>query len=323
MNVDISVIICTYNRSRSLSAVLQSLGQMAVPQDISWEVIVIDNNSMDDTKEVTVHFSKVAFEVKYVFESVQGLSHARNRGVEESQGNILSFIDDDVLVATDWLWEVNNAFKQYQVACVGGRVPLQGDVTKPHWWHPDYDNAVGACDKGDQVIIADANYPGLIGIGANLSFTRACFEKYGNFRTDLGRIGSSLLMGEEAEFCNRLKTHGELLMYYPNAVVYQCPSMDRMSRQYVRRWFFRIGEWLYVQDGLLKVNVDHRVKLLLGVPRWMYKVAAKNVGSLIGQYCIGRQQAAFHNAMQFTTFLGYVYGSVKHRLFQKQKSWSH
>ena len=318
MDLDISVVICTYNRSESLRAVLHSLEQMNVPPHLLWEVIVVDNNSKDSTQTVVKQFDGSKLHIKYVFEPAQGLSHARNRGVKESAGNIVSFIDDDVVVAQDWLLEVKNAFNQYQVACVGGKVPLRKDLIKPQWWHEDYNNAIGACDKGDRVIIADTNYLGLIGIGANLSFRRASFEKYGDFKTDLGRIGSSLLMGEEAEFCNRLRTNGELLIYYPKAVVYQCPDIDRMTKQYVRRWFFRIGEWLYLQDDLLKVNTK-QVKRIFGVPRWMYKVAAKNAISFVHLYSIRRQKDAFHNMIQLITFLGYAYGSVKHGLWGKRK----
>ncbi|MGH7233318.1 MAG: glycosyltransferase [Nitrospiraceae bacterium] len=319
MAIDFSVIICTYNRSANLKAALSSLAQMNLPGALQWEVIVIDNNSTDDTKKVVAEFARSALVVKYIFEPVQGLSHARNRGVRESNGAVLSFIDDDVVVAPDWLLEVRNAFHQYQVACVGGRVPLRKNLITPKWWHEDYDNAIGACDKGDEIIVADAEYLGLIGIGANLSFKRGAFEKHGDFRTDLGRIGASLLMGEEAEFCNRLKTNGELLIYYPKAVVYQCPDIHRMTKRYVQRWFFRIGEWLYLQDQLLKVNAERQVKLILGVPRWMYKVAARNGLSLLYLYLRARPKDAFHEVVQFTTFLGYAYGSVKHGIIGKRK----
>src|SRR5687768_14967667 len=114
----VSVIICTYNRSASLRLTLQSLEKMRRPPDLPWELIVVDNNSRDDTGHVIDQYRRTAaFDVRHVFESKQGHSHARNRGVEESKGSVLAFTDDDVTVDAHWLEEIRHTYEHFD--CLG------------------------------------------------------------------------------------------------------------------------------------------------------------------------------------------------------------
>src|SRR5690349_18627126 len=95
----ISVIVCTYNRAQSVYRTLLSLSLMAVPADVDWEVLVVDNNSTDATSEVVKRFTqRSGMTVRYLFEGRQGLNHARNAGVKAAHGNLLFFLDDDVEV---------------------------------------------------------------------------------------------------------------------------------------------------------------------------------------------------------------------------------
>lgn len=314
----LSVIICTYNRSESLRRTLKSLEAMSVPPDLSWELIVVDNNSKDDTRATVEDFARTSgLNVRYFFEPEQGLSHARNTGVRESKGNLLSFIDDDVVVAKDWLVEIRKAFDDYHAACVGGRILLKDDVRKPEWWDERHDGPLGAFDIGDCVILAKANRPRMVGIGANISFRRSVFKKCGVFRTDLGRVGKRLLMGEEVELCERLVEKGETVIYYPKAVVYQCPSHERMTRQYLRRWYFRMGEFYSYLDDATQNN---GIPKLFGVARWKYRLA---LGNLIKAFILplkGRPKDAFCCQLELILFIGNLFGSVRKKLFTTETS---
>ncbi len=310
--MDVSVVICTYNRALSLKGALASLADMKVPGEVSWEVVVVDNNSSDQTRSVVEQFAQQTPNLRYVFESNQGLSLARNRGIKESIGHIISFIDDDVMVARDWLLEVKRAFDGSAVACVGGKVPLRKDLDLPDWWHKEYNPSLGQYDKGEETIILDSRSRGMVGIGANLSFRRSCFEKYGNFRRDLGRVGASVLMGEDTDFCNRLRRHGELLMYTPRAIVYQCPDVSRITKRYVLRWFFRIGEWIRLEDISCKAESWQTVAFLFGLPRWRYRDALEHLLKMCWRYSTGRHQAGFFSLVQFTMATGYFFGAFKH-----------
>jgi glycosyltransferase involved in cell wall biosynthesis len=100
----VSVIVCTYNRCRSLARALESLSASVMPATAEWEVLVMDNNSNDGTREVAQRFCELnPSHFRYLFEPTQGKSHALNTAIRESSGEILAFTDDDVAVEPSWL----------------------------------------------------------------------------------------------------------------------------------------------------------------------------------------------------------------------------
>ena len=93
--MDISIIICTYNRAEHLADTLESLFKLNFPPSVSVEILAVDNNSSDSTADVVNRFQINHPSISYIFEATAGLSHARNRGIKEAKGNIITFIDDD------------------------------------------------------------------------------------------------------------------------------------------------------------------------------------------------------------------------------------
>ena len=286
----ISVVICTYNRCSKLRDTLVSLAQMPVSEDLPWELVVVDNNSSDKTKDVVEAFAEEScLNAKYVLECAAGLSHARNRGIAESRGAIISFLDDDVVVASDWLTEIWKAFEKYDAMCVGGRVLLHKDIKVPAWWHESFNVGIGKFDRGDSVIRPENGDTELIGIGANMSFRRMVFEKYGLFNTEMGRIGNGHRTGEETEVVLELRRKNEKVIYYPGAVVYHCISSDRFSKQYLRMNSYHFGKWRYLSESEL-----HSKSLkILGMPLWMYRSTLEAIGMMICLTLLGRHREAF------------------------------
>ena len=95
--MELSVVIPTYKRAALLEGALGTLAMQEGRGSLKWEVVVVDNNSQDDTADVVESVSKsTTIPIVYVFEPRQGLSHARNRGIKETRGSIIAFIDDDV-----------------------------------------------------------------------------------------------------------------------------------------------------------------------------------------------------------------------------------
>lgn len=304
----VSIIICTYNRARSLHRTLKSLSEMVAPVTCVWEVLVVDNNSQDDTSHTVALFSREArLNVRYVFEDRQGLNHARNTGVKEAKGDLLFFLDDDVEVTRHWLVEMKKAFDIYPVVGVGGRVLLKRDLQTPKWWNEEYDGALGKFDNGDEIILADDTYSSIIGIGANLSFKRSVFEQYGFFHTHLDRRKRKLLMGGDIEFAHRLKEAGELTMYYPAAVVYHCPEGSRFTKLYLRRWYFRIGEWEAQKLALAASTVQ----LMSHAPKWRYRLAAEQLVKTLSFFFTWQHGKGFYHELQFLSSLGYFFGLLK------------
>src|SRR3972149_11111049 len=185
----ISVVVCTHNRSESLRETLRSLMLQNYPAS-DYEIIVVDNRSTDRTKEVVSEFSHV----RYVLEEKMGLSHARNRGIKESRGDVVAFIDDDAKADKSWLSRLVQVYKEEKDAgCVGGRVILDWKCEKPSWWHTDLDEVFNGINYSDsRISLSHPRYP----YGTNISFRTDIVEKAGGFRIDLGRIGSRLLAGE-------------------------------------------------------------------------------------------------------------------------------
>jgi glucosyl-dolichyl phosphate glucuronosyltransferase len=305
----ISVIICTYNRCESLVKTLEGLARMSILPDLMWELIVVDNNSSDHTSETVKSLinRETSLRLKYVFEPVPGLSQARNRGVRESQGTILAFLDDDVLVSSEWLTEVRSAFQQYDPVCVGGRVLLCEDRPRPSWWDKAYDPPVGKFDRGTSVIVYQESDERLIGIGANMMFKRIAFDRYGLFRTDLGKKENQQTTGEETDMVQRLRKQKERIIYYPNALVYHCPSAERFSKRYLRRHFYGLGQWSF----LTELEGPNTAPRILGIPRWRYRSVLANIWKTVLLGLRGRYTESFIQQLQLAFFLGYFRAARK------------
>ncbi len=294
--VEISVIVCTHNRSAVLRRTLLSLSDMELPPDLPWEVLVVDNNSTDDTRQIVESLRAHELpNLRYVFERQQGLSFARNRGIAEAKGEILTFTDDDVIVAKDWLVEVRKAFQEFQPACVGGRILLHPDLRLPAWWDKRWNGSLSELDLGEHVILDEFGY------GANMSFRREALVKYGLFRTDLGRTNRALAMGEETELMFRLRLNEERLVYYPKAIVYHCPSVARLSKKYLRRWFYQYGISLH-QIDLVRFRSG---RWLGSVPLWRYRWAGNVLGSAAFLWITGGSRERFHQELRVICLMGY------------------
>jgi glycosyltransferase involved in cell wall biosynthesis len=242
-----SVIICTYNRCESLERTLKSFTEISVPEGSVWELILVDNNSKDKTKKFVEEFKKdCKLNIEYIFEEKPGLSHARNQGIKQAKGEIIAFTDDDVIVDRYWLLNIQKAFNEHGVSCVGGRIlPIWG-IPKPEWLIPQLHYILALLDRGDKPFYLESP----IIWGANFAVKASVFEKYGVFNIKLGRIPERLFAGEETDFVARLLNGGEKVLYYPNAVVHHCISTDRISKKYFRRWKY--------DQGILKAStLDH------------------------------------------------------------------
>src|SRR5580658_9941527 len=124
--MDITVVICTYNRSDSLAAALNTLAGSILPRSVEWEVLVVDNNSSDRTHEVVEALSHLhPGRFRYLFEPRPGKSYALNAGIGQARGDIVAFMDDDVSVDPAWLRNLTKALYGGTWAGVGGRVVLQ------------------------------------------------------------------------------------------------------------------------------------------------------------------------------------------------------
>lgn len=246
----ISIIICTHNRGDILGDTLASLTpavQQAQADGISAELIIIDNHSSDVTAEIARKYCATHPWARYVFEPEIGLSYARNRGIREAQGSILAFTDDDVLFKPGWLRALASAFQAYpQAYCVGGKtIPLFEGGTPP-WLHDHLLYMYGVIDCGDEICWFDyPKHP----YGVNMAFRRKVFDQVGLFDPRLGRIGKSLLSGEEADLFRRVYAAGYKILYTPFAVLQHRIPAARTEKSWVlkRSYWQGVSEVVYRQ----------------------------------------------------------------------------
>src|SRR5712664_1316562 len=212
----ITVILCTHNRCGSLAKALNSIAALTLPESVEWEVLVVDNNSSDETREVVEQSfcSRYSGRFRYVFEPRPGKSHALNAGIREARGDVLAFTDDDVTVEPTWLQNLTATLHDSKWAGAGGRVVAEWACSPPSWLSLE-----GPYALGDTLALFNRGYEAREisenPFGANMAFRKAVFEKYGGFRSDLGpRAGSQdPQKSEDAEFGRRLLLAGERLRY--------------------------------------------------------------------------------------------------------------
>lgn len=245
----ITVILCTYNRHQSLQSALDSVAASVLPESVEWEVLVVDNNSNDQTRKVAEEFcSRYPGRFRYLFEEQQGKSHALNTGIREARGNILAFMDDDVIVHSSWLQNLTAELRDQAWAGAGGRIVPDWSFPPPRWLFADSPQAAGPLVGFDPS--TNAGHLKEAPIGTNMAFRRKMFEKYGHFRIDLGPRPGSEIRNEDTEFGDRLIAGGERLRYEPAALVFHPVTKNRINKDYFLRWWFHKGEANIRQFGV-------------------------------------------------------------------------
>ena len=233
----ITTILCTYNRCQSLAKALDSVAASTVPEPVEWEVLVVDNNSRDQTREVVEDFCRrYPGRFRYMFEPQRGKSHALNAAIREAQGDVLAFTDDDVAVEPTWLQNLTAALRTGEWVGSGGRVLPERNFSLPRWLTLEERYALAPLAMFD--LGPDAGQLTEPPFGNNMAFQKKMFNKYGCFRTDLGPSLGSEIRGEDTEFGGRLLAAGERLRYEPSAVVYHSVPEQRLQKNYFLTWWF-------------------------------------------------------------------------------------
>jgi glycosyltransferase involved in cell wall biosynthesis len=272
----ISVILCTFNRYESLAKALDSVAASTLSNSVEWEVLVIDNNSSDRTRDVVEEFCRrYPGRFRYVFEPRQGKSYALNRAVQEARGDILAFMDDDVTVERAWLQNLTAVLDNGEWAGTGGRTLPAEKFSPPRWLALDGPFSMGGIlyahfDLGDERRELDrAPY------GTNMAFRKTMFERYGGFRTDLGPSPSREIPrpNEDTEFGRRIMAAGERLRYEPSAVVYHPVPRDRIRKEYLLTWWFDYGRAAVRETG--------KRPDIFGIPRYYLSIPKELARTLL------------------------------------------
>ena len=311
MTLDVSIVIPTYNRSKLLPKLLDSLEKMLIPEGLSYEIILVDNNSRDNTKEIVERFIRDGIRnFRYVFEQDQGSSCSRNRGIREAEGEIIAFTDDDQLVDPMWISSLWKTFQEYDADCVGGRITYLVPESAPGWLKEllayDRPRGIGQLNLGPEAFIAKqiSDLPK----GGNMAFRKDCLVACGAFDIRLGKKGNTLLgSGEETKLVNKVFESDYRVIYQPNAIVYHLLNTQRLSKAYWRKSFFDMGRTraIMLNPHGNPIALRHLLRSVRGlVPallRWICLTAFLQFGR------------ALKNELAFRGQLGMVYQSLRAR----------
>lgn len=265
---EVSVVICTHNRSDGLRSVLADLARQEGIDALAWELLVVDNNSSDATRQVVdAGIAEGKLPLRYVFEPAQGKSRAMNRGIAESAGEIVVFTDDDVDIPPVWLAAILEPFADPECWGAGGPVEPVWEVPMPAWASesPPY-RMMGAIVQYRNDL--DAGAALAPPIGANCAYRREAFRRHGTFRVDLGHSGTSPIPGEDIEFGRRLMHHGRSIRYAPRALIRHPVTSTRLRRDYFERWYFNRGR---LEAVLAPYELAPDTPFVAGVPRYLFR----------------------------------------------------
>jgi len=232
-NLRATVVIPTYNRAGTLRQTLEGLVDQGFPAD-RFEILVIDNNSSDDTAAVVKSFADRRPTPRHIVETQQGLDHARNRAISEARGEIVVFGDDDILVGRDWLsrilapWDSPGATR---IGAVGGEVVPVFPDGLPEWvaeWHAPL------AFRSDEGPLGPSQSP----MGANLAIPRRIFDELGPFHTALDRSAGSYFSGGDSEMIRRIRDAGHEIWFAPAAAVKHQMPASRTTFRYATRHAF-------------------------------------------------------------------------------------
>lgn len=320
LKTDITVVISTFNRCEMLPAAIESvLTQEA--SGVSYELIVVDNNSTDSTKQVVHSFINQGHQnLRYVFEPQQGLSYGRNAGIKNARGAIIVFFDDDVRAHPDWLSNIKRAFDLYtEIDCVAGKILPNWKSDPPSWLTTDHWTPLALQDHGNIPLCADQERP-LPLAGANLAFRRHVFQD-ALFSPDFPR-------GQDLEFLVRFWRAGGRAMFVPDVVVFADVQPERLTKQFHRQWhtsngrfnsLMRLGEHVGA-DGRILVNSATSVKLF-EASAFLYRQLIDACGEwLMAKAARGPESLSFKHENRVRFMMGYIRTRYQHEFASRNRS---
>ncbi|MHB0869178.1 MAG: glycosyltransferase [Chloroflexota bacterium] len=228
--LDVTVAVCTAGERKTLDGSLRSLLAQERRIPVEYEILVVDN-SREDTGFVRKTAASVASDsavpVRYAREPQVGLGFARNAAIAAARGEVVAYVDDDVVVDPGWLSELARVYRETDAAAVGGRIDPIWESDRPRWLGDELLGFLSIVDYGpERKRCRYPNYP----FGANISFRRAVLLEVGGFATGLGGGGAPTYLMDEIELCRRVERAGGTILYAPLAVVGHIVPASRLTR---------------------------------------------------------------------------------------------
>ena len=304
---DVSVVISTANRSDSLEPTLRSLANQQLPEDIEFEIIVVDNNSTDRTRAVVDRaVSDGLKEVRYEFEPRQGVSYGRNLGIRSARSPIVAFTDDDNDVSPEWIQTIVKTFAERpDIDVIGGPIFPRWPAEPPQWLDRRHWSPLAVVDYGADAFCSNAANPVCL-LTANLAVRRPAFDRVGTFSPEFPR-------GQDHEFLIRFWRAGGQALYVPALVAYARIQPERLERRYHRAWHARhgrIASRMRLQEivGPAGAILEEPVEALAfrGTPTFVYRELFEEAGRFLAALPRRDSSLTFYHANRVRYLAGYV-----------------
>jgi glucosyl-dolichyl phosphate glucuronosyltransferase len=302
-HTDISVIVSSYNRCHLLPETMESLLAQETG-GLRYEIIIVDNNSTDNTKQVVESYARRHPEkLRYVFEPRQGVSHGRNAGIEVARARIIAFTDDDVRVARGWVAMIKRVFDEHpEVDYLGGKVLPCWQTEMPLWISRYHWSPLAIQDYGDAPLYLNEDMR-LCLVGASLSFRREALESLGMFAPRLQRVRDGIGSMEDLELQLRAWRAGMQGLYVPDLVATTDVAPARLTKAYHRKWHTGQGHF-YALLRLKEMEESDRQRLF-DMPAHLYRQSAKDVIGWLRHHLSGDSDGAFAYETRLRFFMGF------------------
>jgi glucosyl-dolichyl phosphate glucuronosyltransferase len=299
---EVSVVVATYNRCEILPGTLESL--INQEGETAYEIIVVDNNSTDDTRNVIDQLRRQPGYEKltYLFEENQGVSHARNKGIAAARANIIAFTDDDIRPAKNWVSSISTALAKFPEAdCIGGKVLPHPETKLPSWLTDKYWTPLALLDLGDEPLQLNV-HKGAGLVAANLAVRASVFNDVGLFHPQLQRVKNSVGSMEDHEFQLRLSAAKKRLMYVPDLIVYAHVLDERLEKDYHRRWYCGHGHFYAVMRD---AEFESSKIRLFDVPSHLYRRTCSNAFDWLKHRLSSNSELEFQQELEMHFFWGF------------------
>jgi len=269
LNPLISVVVCTYNREKFIGNCLECLKKQSINYS-KFEVLIIDNNSKDNSGTIINEFiiNNPELPFYYYFEQNQGLSFARNRGIKESKGTWITYIDDDAEAEPNFLEEIEKAILKYDNAVgFGGKIiPKYSESNEPIWMSNYIYGYVGSIDLGntERKFEGKMKFP----IGCNMTYSKLILNKVNRFNTDLKA------RSDDKYIYNNIKLISDKVYYIPSMVVNHNIDNDRLTFNSFKKLYLKTGneEKIRLRKNkiqLLKKLIEFIIKFFASIILWI------------------------------------------------------
>lgn len=282
----ISIVVCTYNRADLLADALQTLCEQHLDSD-EYELIVVDNNSTDNTRAVTESFAQRYPNVRYCFEALQALSYARNRGSQEAKGEYVAYIDDDCKVPPQWTAIAQEVIRQHNPAVFGGPSFPFYNSPKPPWFQDRYESRLQQRESGPL-----GNDPKKFLSGMNMVFKKSLLQELGGFHPNLGMHGKKIGYAEERALIDYIRVNiPDALVYYePQLFVYHLVRPNKMTMRWIMPARFVNGRYAYRSHCLYGVGAhisveERRLVIIKRAARKTLRLVGSLIKGVFGRNC--------------------------------------